>query len=408
MSEKLVNRILLALHAFGAAVAVSLLQTHFETSLGESSLAGGCTLLGVSAGGHGCEAVALSAFSSIFIFPVAGIALGYFVGQFLLLIWASRNQQTRFEPLYASLNLATAAVIVTLVMMFLSFAVVKSFCIGCSVLWGINFLVWILMPARIGIPFSKIVSANLETLRPLEMKLLSGRTRTSILFVIGAAFVVAGASAAILASKKAQFRPEGAPGIASRFNNAQQVFLPSEVLEGDRAKGASMANAKLTVVKFADFQCPACKRSAQMFRPFFTRHQDKVRYVYRHFPLDGSCNPYSPNGSHHMACAAAIGTICAGKEGKFYEYHDLVFDGQEMLSPAMLNEIAAKIGLDIEKYKACTQSQEAKDELGKDMNWAEMISLRSTPTFIVNGKKIEGGFSPEEWEEVLKLSTKTP
>ena len=408
MNEKISNRILLALHALGAAVSFSLFRTHLETALGESSLAGGCSVLGISAGGHGCETVALSAYSTIFIFPLAGIAAGYFIGQFLLLVWASRNPQTRFEPLYVSLNLASAAVVITLVMASISFFVVKSFCLGCSILWAVNLLVWLLMPQRIGIPFGKILSANLETFRPGEMKLFAGRVRSSLLFVVGAVFVLASVSAAILSSKKSQISPQGMPGVASRLGNAPQMFLPPEALEGNRAKGASVADAKLTIVKFADFQCPACKRAAQLFKPFFTRHKDKVRYVYRHFPLDGSCNPYAQNGPHYMACAASLASICAAKEGKFFEFHDMVFDGQESLSPALLAEIATKLGFDAEKFKACTQSQETKDELAKDINWAEMIALRSTPTFIVNGKKVEGGFSPEEWEEVLNLSTKAP
>lgn len=402
MNEKLANALLMLLHLAGALVSLWLLRTHIGLVLGESDLTGNCSVLGLAAGGHGCEAVALSPFSNVWIFPLAGIALGYYLAQLVLLFWALMSPQTRYEPLYTSLNLTTLALLVTLCMAFLSFFVVKSFCIGCATLWGVNLLIWILTPYRLGIPFGKGITANFETLRPQAMQLDKARVRKAFIVAAVSVFVIAGGAAGVLASEKAKYSAGGMENAVMRFKNAPQMFLPAEALEGDRAKGAALADAKIIVVKFSDFQCPACKRAAQFFKPFFLRHKNEVRFVYRHYPLDGACNAYS-QGPHYMACATATASICAAKQGKFYEFHDAVFDGQENLTPAFIRETVEKLGLDLDKFKLCQESQETKDELQRDITWGESISIRSTPTFIVNGRKIEGGFTPEQWEEIFNL-----
>src|SRR3989338_3733211 len=176
MSEKLANAILFLLHIAGACVALWLLRTHIGLALGESDLSASCTVLGVG-GGSGCEAIALSPFSTILFFPLAGIALGYYFAQIILLLWATLNSQTRFEPLYVSLNLATAALAVTVLMAAISLLIVHSFCLGCATLWLINALAWLITPFRIGISPAKALAANFETLSPRAMNLDRSRVR---------------------------------------------------------------------------------------------------------------------------------------------------------------------------------------------------------------------------------------
>ena len=402
MSEKLANAILFLLHIAGACVALWLLRTHIGLALGESDLSASCTVLGVG-GGSGCEAIALSPFSTILFFPLAGIALGYYFAQIILLLWATLNSQTRFEPLYVSLNLATAALAVTVLMAAISLLIVHSFCLGCATLWLINALVWLITPFRIGISPAKALAANFETLSPRAMNLDRSRVRKA--FLVASVFVIAvsGLAGGMISTEKAKYSAGGLESVKSRYDSAPQVFLPAEALEGDRTKGAPAASAKLVIVKFSDFQCPACKRAAQLFKPFYLRHKDEVRFVYRNYPLDGSCNPYAPQGSHYMACATAIAGLCAAQQGKFQEFYALAFDGQDRLTPAYIKETAEKIGVDFAKFQECQASQETKDELQRDIAWGESISLHSTPTFMINGRKIEGGFAPEQWEELLKV-----
>lgn len=401
MSEKLANRLVPILALLGAAVALWLVKTHLDLSLGGASLQSNCTLFGAQVGGSGCEEIALSGFSKIGFFPLAGIALGYFIGQLLLFFWAAMNPQARYEPTYASYGLASLALFVTVTMMFISTFVVKSFCIGCACLWVINLLFWCARFRTLDIPFSQAVSANFELFRHGKMQLFFPRVYKAILTVGVAVLVVAGIAGAMESSAESSAAGDVDRAVA-RFKEGTQVFLPNEALLGERAKGADTDKAVLQIVKFADFQCPGCRRSAQVFKPFFLRNKAKVRLVYRNFPLDGACNPYVPNGGHFMACQSAIAGICAAKQDKFFEYHDRIFDRQDLLSASLIDEVAKEIGLDSDKFNACRSSQEAKDELTKDMNWAESIGLRSTPTYVINGHKVEGGFSPEQWEAVLK------
>ncbi len=103
-----------------------------------------------------------------------------------------------------------------------------------------------------------------------------------------------------------------------------------------------------------------------------------------------------------MACDAAYASICAGKEKKFFEMHDLLFDDYRELTATYLKDAAKMIGLDEAKFEACLKDPETKKQVEKEVAWGQSIELRATPTFIVNGRKIEGGFTPMQWEHLLR------
>lgn len=400
MSEKMAGRALVIIYGIGAAISLWLLQIHFRLALGAGSLSGSCSIFAIP-GGSGCEDVAVSAFSQIGFIPLAGIALGYYVSQLLMRLWIRMNPQTRYEPLHVSHNLASLAVIVTFFMAGISLFVVQSFCLGCAGLWLVNLIAWPLSAFSIEGKLGSIISANWETIRPKQMNLLRGRVKQGFL-VAGFATLAIGAAAGLLEKSESQRMSGDSANIVSRWDSAPAAFLPAEALAGERAKGASTETAVMTVVKFSDFQCPACQRAAQLFKPFYLRNKNKVRFVYRNFPLDGSCNPYTPNGGHYLACQIAVTSLCAAKQGKFYPFHDFIMDNQPQLSAAKIKEGVAALGLDSSALDACISSEATKEELTRDMNWADSVALRSTPTFIINGKRFEGGLTPDQWEELLE------
>lgn len=395
-------KLVLALTLIGILVAGWLLSTHISFSTGQASLTEPC-LLGITGNTEGCATIAVSKYSDVFGIPLAAIALGYYIAQLLLVFWAMRNYQASYEALYVSFFLATLAVVVTVTMFYISKFVLQSFCLGCSVLWLVNLSLWPCLVKHLGLRWGTALAANLELVRPKDMNLNKGRIRN--------AFAVAGLSVGLIAivgtvaeSLQAGQVHSAPSAFIEEYNNAPQVFLSAEAVGGPQSKGMTSGSEApvMEIHEFSDFQCPACRMAAQLLRPFLLKHADKVRFTYHHFPLDGSCNPFAPNGRHMSACAASRLAICASREGKFWPVHDLIFDNQDELSSSKLDAIAGEAGLDKAKLSACLSDPATENQLQKEMQWGDMIGLESTPTFVINGRRFAGARSPSDLEALLK------
>ena len=391
-------KIILMLCLVGIITAGWLLSVHIRFSTGQAGLTEGC-VLGASFLGGGCANVAVSEYSDIFGIPLAAIAMGYYAAILLLVFWAMRNYQAAYEPLYLSFFLSTLAIVVTVIMFYISRFVLNSFCIGCSILWLVNLAIWPAFVKHLGLGWGNALGANMELFRSKELKLRSDRLRVS--FITSAVclliFSAVGAAAKGLQGQESRATDSS---IITDYKAAQQTFLPAEAFGGPQSKGATAP--VMDIVEFADFQCPGCKMAAQFLRPFVLKNADKVRVTFRHFPLDGSCNPFVPNGQHNLACAAARNTVCAGQQGKFWEMHDQIFDNQDSLTFQGMEGFVASLGLDKAKFDACLKDPATESAMQKDMQWGELIQLQSTPTIIVNGRKLTGARQPAELEALLQ------
>ncbi len=148
--------------------------------------------------------------------------------------------------------------------------------------------------------------------------------------------------------------------------------------------------AKVALVEFSDFQCPACKSAEPTVKKIMAEYKDKVRLVYRDFPLDQGCNSLLASQIHPFACRASFAADCANEQGKFWPYHDILFEKQPALEDASLKQYAVDLGLDAGKFNACLDSLKYLDEVKKDIADGESLAVNATPTFFVNGKKLSG------------------
>ena len=394
-------KLILILSLLGILVSGYLLSIHVRFTSGQASLTESCTLV-TSGEAQGCANVAVSNYSAVLGVPVAAIAMGFYVALLMLVFWAMRNYQSAYEPLYVSFLLSTLSIVVTVIMFYISRFVLKAFCEGCAMLWLINLAIWPCFVKQLGLGWGNAVAANLELLRPGKLNLKRERVSGSLVVAIASVliFAVIGASAKGLGGQASQM---GTGTLISEFQSAGQVFLPPESYGGPQAKGQVEASPVpvLDIVEFADFQCPACRMAAQFLKPFAMKYKDKVRLTFHNFPLDGSCNPLVPHGQHSFACAAARHGICAGKQGKFWAFHDRLFDRQDEISTGVIADVAEKAGLDKAELATCLASSDTESQLQKEIQWGELIHLESTPTIVINGRKLSGAKSPEDLEELL-------
>ena len=142
-------------------------------------------------------------------------------------------------------------------------------------------------------------------------------------------------------------------------------------------------DAPVTIIEFSEYQCPFCKRFVDSTYPSIIKDYvdtGKVRYVFRDFPL----------GFHDQAKPAAMAAECAGDQGKYWEYHDLLFKNQASLSAANYKKWAKDLKLDTTKFDACVDTNKYKAEVEKDFSDGQKAGVSGTPAFFINGKMISG------------------
>lgn len=164
--------------------------------------------------------------------------------------------------------------------------------------------------------------------------------------------------------------------------NGDGGVLVSPVVVEDRTKGS--ANAKVELVEYSDFECPACKYFYGMVKQLEEEKGDAVRMTYRHFPLE----------QHKYARVAAQAAEAAGLQGKFWEMHDMLFEKQEEWSKSAdiqqsLIGYATATGLDADRFVADIQKEEVADKIERDRALGMEQKIQGTPTFFLNGTLVQ-------------------
>jgi len=158
------------------------------------------------------------------------------------------------------------------------------------------------------------------------------------------------------------------------------------------------AEAPITIVEFSDYQCPFCARSEPLIGQALAAYPTQARFVYKHFPLVSI---------HPQAMPAALAAVAAGRQGKFWEMHEMLFANQRALAPEQIKEYARKLGLDLPKFEADLASDEVKAAVQEDMALAQRAGVRGTPTIFVNGRLLQAR-SLEGFKEIIEPILKTP
>lgn len=182
----------------------------------------------------------------------------------------------------------------------------------------------------------------------------------------------------------AQQEAEEKKAIEEQFKNPVKVDIGNAPSMGN-------PNAPITIVEFSDFQCPFCKRGATIIDEVVKKNGDKVRLVFKNFPLN----------SHPEAKPAAIAAIAAGKQGKFWEMYNKLFDNQESLASDAYPKFANEIGIDVTKFQADFADASTAKQVEADYEQAISLKLQGTPGFFINGVFVNGAKSPESFQEII-------
>jgi protein-disulfide isomerase/uncharacterized membrane protein len=390
--------LLLVLAGIAGASIGGLMTWHHDVQMfGDASLQGG--LIGCEASAEvNCDIVNTSEYSEFLGVPIAtwGIATYLLVAGLAGLAAAGRQAMLKLL-----LVIGTAATLYSGFLFGISKLQLSYVCAWCMRLYGIN----------LSIPVLSLLAGAWSAPRP------SGKVIGSAL----AAFVLL--SAASIGSERA-FRasllgdeaggtrlaevsdtptertgPQADPtGTLSARTMVVTTEDKNEVTLTVRPDDAWKGNpdAEVMLVEFADLECGYCKRTSGQLKRLVEAYSDDVLFVFKHYPMDPSCNPGVKNRKHRDACKAAMAAVCAQQQGRFWAFHDLAFKNQHQLKDDNLRTYAESTGADMTAFDACMRDPATKQAVVSDAEDGAAVDVHGTPRIFIDGRLYRSGSSAEQ------------
>jgi protein-disulfide isomerase len=151
------------------------------------------------------------------------------------------------------------------------------------------------------------------------------------------------------------------------------------------------ADAALTLIEFSDYECPFCKSTEPILAEVLARYPTQLRFVSKNFPVD----------AHPKAKPAAEAAVCAAAQGKFWEYHKLLFEKAPQIDAPQLPSFAEQVGLDKTKFEACLAAHDGEALVTTDLEEGKKAGVSGTPSFFLNGVPLASGRSLAEFAKVI-------
>jgi protein-disulfide isomerase len=170
----------------------------------------------------------------------------------------------------------------------------------------------------------------------------------------------------------------------NQFKNPVKIEVGKSAVKGP-------ANAKVTIIEFSDFQCPYCKRGHDTMDEVMKAYPKDVKVAFKHYPL-----PF-----HKEAEPAARAAWAAQQQGKFWEYHDVLFNNQDKLGQDFYLATAKELKLDEAKFKADMNSEAAKKQIEEDSELGAKNGIQGTPGFFVNGVAVKGAYPASHFKGIV-------
>src|SRR6185436_1904052 len=164
-----------------------------------------------------------------------------------------------------------------------------------------------------------------------------------------------------------------------------------------RLRGSS--SARVVIVEFSDFQCPYCRSVLPTLKNLLAKYEGQVSLSFRDLPL---------RDIHPQAESAAQASRCASEQGKFWEYHDLLFENPNKLNPEGLAEHARTLKLDDKQFDSCLSSGKYKVQVEQDRQLGLRVGINGTPGFVVNGNLLNGNQPQDAFEKIIQAELAAP
>ncbi len=183
-------------------------------------------------------------------------------------------------------------------------------------------------------------------------------------------------------------------GITTYQQKKQQEAIGKIIRPYTPTKGP--ATAPITIIEFADFECPFCYKTEPTIEQLQKTYGDKIRWVFKYLPLD----------FHKHAMPASQAAAAAHLQGKFWPFAQAVFAQQDKLGDKLYADTAKSLKLDLKKFDADRNSDAVKANIAQDLQDAASVEARGTPYFLINGKALSGALPLEEFTKIIEAELK--
>jgi protein-disulfide isomerase/uncharacterized membrane protein len=334
-----------------------------------------------------CSTVALSAQSVFAGLPVAVWGLLVYLLMAALVIWGLRRRlHGPGWPIGMLFGLSVVASVISVVLGFISYVVIKSACVVCMGTYLVNIVLacvtWFeLRRLRLGVVTA--VKADLAALsgaarRPAALLAVAFGVATLVLWLA-----------------------------VPSYWEVMELLGPGGLRVGTTSEGHPWVGGAfdkeplLEIVEYSDYQCPFCQRGHDTMRQLVADHPDSVRLIHRHYPLDSACHPRLKRALHPFACRYAVLAHCAGAQDKFWEANDLLFAQGRRAEPVTVTELSETLGISAKELEACSNSTAAREAIDRDIADGLSLQIGGTPTFVVDGVTYPGRLPQEIIDQAL-------
>ncbi|MGE3842784.1 MAG: vitamin K epoxide reductase family protein [Vicinamibacterales bacterium] len=343
-----------------------------------------------------CTEAYTSVYGSFMGTPVAILGALWFLGVVVLLI-AGRPGAGRLSGHVGGYVFALSVVALPIIVFlaYSSFFVLKAVCLLCVT-------TYVAVIGLFGVSGSQSKFSMASLPQRLARDLQTAASNPMALSVL-VMFFVGAASAIAFFPKEASAGGGGgaaaAAGVAqSQATEVEQWFdsQPRNIIPVGDTGGA-----QVVIVKFNDYQCPACKQTYLGYKPilekYATQAPGKVLMVTKHFPLDPECNVNTPQANHYLSCEAAAAVVLADKSVK-PKLEDWIFTNAAMLNGDQVKQAAKTVG-NITDYEL--NYSKALEQIKADIALGKLLGVNATPTFFINGVKVSGGLQPQFLDVII-------
>lgn len=340
-----------------------------------------------------CTQAYLSQYGSLLGIPVALFGVFFFTLVLLLVGVAGRDGAPARDAVPAYVfAISTVGLAFILYLGWASYVQLKTFCMLCALTYVSVIAIFITSGGATTFPMTTLPRRIPRDVRALVSSPIA--LVLALLFVGGAGTVIAAFPAETTRQAPPPLTDQQRAEIAKWWDVQPKIESP-----------IPMDGAKVMVVIFSDFQCPHCRAAHESYKPIIAKYAASgVRFVLKHFPLEGECNTYAPNGGHSAACEAAAAVVLARQTGKAEKMTDWLFDNQEKLTPSGVREAAHDIG-GVPDFNSAYA--DALKEVRADANLGGVIGVGSTPTIVLDNRKLPAGVvDPAALDVLIDLELK--
>ena len=344
-----------------------------------------------------CNAVNTSAYAMLFGLPLSAWGVAFYL--FFIVLLASYIKNTQHIIIdFGMLWLAVFAVLLSIVLGFISFVKIKKICSFCSVLWICNGILLVLVGIHISSLYNGFKHA-ITTIHDFDVVEILRNNHVQKIFIILSIAGIAsfGFAYGITASFEYAYKQkqkEREARLIEEFKKDYEKYEKINITVDDIEPFIGKKDNPVHIVVFFDFNCGACHRAIIMLSELAFKYNDTIALYLRHFPLDGACNRFIEHTKDGSSCRASeIAYTLYGSKA----YHDYVMrlvSYRGKVDDAVVKDTLADLKIEYDIEKKSLQSIEAKRRLQKDIDLGGKLKVHATPTIIINNTMLKPGIPP--------------